>query len=506
MTRAAEADRVPEASRNELLRLVDWRFLLAGSEAPRTLDLASGPTSAAVRLAFHVLPPGTGGADLAVIGAPTRAGLGSALAGLRRGGHVAALRRLPRPGGAGAARSRLVRGGFRGVRLYWPGPVPQRPAQFWLPLDSPAAREHLLAQRPPRSAAQSLLRPLWRGAARAGALAPVWALAAAAEADHGAGDDLEGLLPRSADWLLLTGGGRSINKVVALGFPGGPDPQVALKFARLPESEPGLEREAAVLGRLAAERPRLAGVPRLLASGRRSGRLALAESAIAGRPLLDELTAETFEQHALRLTDWLIDLAGEAPPREPAAWRQRLVADPLEDLERRFGDALPRGAIEAAGRRLEGLGDLPLVPEHRDCSPWNVVLTEGGAPALLDWESAEPLGLPGLDLVYFLANAAFVLDGALESGRTRESYSRLLDPATPQGAVATACMQRYSAAIGVDARDLGRLRALCWVVHCRSDYAHLEMEAAGAPRREVLRGAVFAGLLEEELRRAQEGP
>jgi hypothetical protein len=131
-----------------------------------------------------------------------------------------------------------------------------------------------------------------------------------------------------------------------------------------------------------------------------------------------------------------------------------------------------------------------------------VLLTASGDPVLLDWESAEPAGLPGLDLVYFLANCAFVLDGALESGRTRETYARLLDPGTPHGRVAAAAIAEYSGALGISAADFRRLRLLTWVVHSRSDYRHLELESRGAPSAEALRGSTFLGLVEEELRRS----
>ena len=108
------------------------------------------------------------------------------------------------------------------------------------------------------------------------------------------------------------------------------------------------------------------------------------------------------------------------------------------------------GTIERAREALGPLGDLPIVCEQRDCSPWNIVIGSDGSPALLDWESAEPDGLPGLDLVYFLANSAFVLDGALDSGTTRESYAALLAPDSPHGRVAAESLATYAAAVGLD--------------------------------------------------------
>jgi Phosphotransferase enzyme family len=214
------------------------------------------------------------------------------------------------------------------------------------------------------------------------------------------------------------------------------------------------------------------------------------------------LTPTTFADLAQRVTLWLLELAEGAPIRPRDEWWARLVGEPLEQLEREFGPAIGQDAIRHARRLLDDLGDMPQVPEHRDCSPWNVVMTGSGSPALLDWESAEPRGLPALDLFYFLANAAFVLDKALESGNTRDSYASLLDPRTEYGRVAAACLDQYSERLGLDRSTLSRLRLLSWIVHCRSEHGHAAMEFAGIPDTGTLRRGVYAGLLEEELKRA----
>jgi glycosyltransferase involved in cell wall biosynthesis len=424
---------LPESRRNPLLRREDWRFLLPDAE-----------------LLAHW--------------------------------------RLPRPGGARRARRRAEAAGYTDVRVYWAGPLPHRQPQFWLPIEIEAATDHLLASRAPRSATGWVLRHFWGTLRSAGLLAPIYVVGR-----RPGGPDEEGIpLSPSCPLLLLTTGHRSINKAVGLAFePGATQPAKAVKFARVPEAEPGLEREVTVLAQLHEERPALAGIPSLVGEGSRNGRLAVVQEAVAGESLLDALRPESFEAMAMAVTRTLIELAKDRP--RSLDWRQRLVAEPLEWFERHFEPTVRS--------LLDGLGDLPGACEHRDCSPWNVLLTPAGDPVLLDWESAEPAGLPGLDLVYFLANCAFVLDKALESGRTRETYARLLDPATPNGRVAAAAIAEYTSALGISAADFRRLRLLTWVVHSRSDYRHLELESRSKPSAEALRGSVFLGLVEEELRR-----
>jgi hypothetical protein len=438
--RALSADEaLPEARRNPMLRRQDWRFAVAGAELVESW-------------------------------------------------------RLPWPGRAARSRRRAEAAGFRDVRVYWAGPLPHRLPQFWLPVESDEAAEYLLAERGADTAGEKLLHSLWRLVRRAGLLAPLYVVG---RREVAAGEDVE--LPPAAQLLLLTGGHRSINKVVGLAFERGEaKPSAAVKFARVPEAEPGLEREARVLRRLGEERPDFDGAPRLQSKGQRGGRLAVVADVVEGRSLLDQLRPENFEETAMRMTGLLIELARTEVPG--AEWRRRLVAEPLAQFESQFGTVVGEATLASIRAALLGLGELPPAPEHRDCSPWNVVIAPGGDPVLLDWESAEPDGLPALDLFYFLVNCAFVLDHAFESGSTRESYARLLDPDSDYGRIAQRAVTEYATALRISPADFRRLRLLCWIVHSRSDYRHAQLATGGTPRPEDLRKGMFLGLVEEELR------
>ena len=502
MAGAPAPEQLPEPQLNELLRRADWRFLLRGAGVPWIADMTSGRDSSAIALVAAKGEPPPNEADVAAIGFPSRLALRAALDAARAGGEVVCLWRVPRLFGSSRAAGRLRKAGLTDVRVFWPGPVPQRSPQFWLSLDSPEATAHLLAQRPAGSVPQRTLRLLWRACARAGLLAPLCAIGRIPGGEEEPADDeIDATFPAGGGQLLLTGGHRSINKAVGLPFAGGAGaPAAVVKFARVAAADEALAREAATLRLVERDRPGVTRVPRLLAESKRAGRHALAESAVHGEPLIAALSPDNFEQLAARVGEWLVNLSG-GPDRSREEWWPRLVRAPLERFEQNFGEVIAAGSLARLREQLAAIGDLPEACEHRDCSPWNVVLDAGDAPGLHDWESAEPHGLPGLDLAYFLANCAFVLDDALEFGRTRKSYERLLDAGTSHGAIAAACAEHHCARVGISIEDYARLRLLCWVIHSASDHRHLSMAAAGPPSHEALRSSSFLGLLEAELGR-----
>ena len=476
---------------NDLLRQVDWRFLLRQREAPRTLDLTDGTLAEALRLVGPAVSSSDAEADLAVMGFPTRRRLEAAQRGLRPGGAVVCLWKAPRPGRVRRARARLRQAGLVDVGFYRTGPQPGE-TELWLPLDAPEIAERVLAERPPRSPREAIERRAWR------ALAPVCAIAwLPCEEDEGGDDGL----PDPDAWVLLTGGAESDAKVVGLPFSSGQaDTSVVAKFARVAKSDAALEREATVLRELEHERPDLTGIPRIRASGRRAGQVAIVQDAIEGKALNAAMNPAELAAVAPDVTQWLIALAGDPAPQPPSAWARRLVDEPLDELERDFAELNPTGFAARARQALANLGDLPLICEHRDFGPWNVVTGTGGGPAAIDWEDAEPSGLPGLDLVYFLASCAFAIEGTGgEVDSARESNRRLLDPGTELGGVAVACLAEYRAALGIGENDFRRLRLLCWVVQALIACRRL----AGATRGSVPAAAdaeLFLRLADDELR------
>jgi hypothetical protein len=508
---------------NAVLRRADWRFLAGMPEPQRAYCAPAGPLRDAVRAVAGRLveEPARGECDLVVLRSAGRRRLERACAALGAGGALYVERWRPSPGGAATLRKRLQAAGLEQVACYWPWPPPRRETPIvWLPIDAPEAIRWFLDTRPRPSRWLARIgaagrRSLWRSLWRLGLLAPICAVARKPPslgeagvgplADERPAADPDGSLPailaaQRGPWglddsgedpacLLITAGRSPGNKLVALTFnSGSSEPQVAVKLPRVQEAEAALEREASVLEAVHAERAQ-PGIPRVVARATIAGRIALAESVVTGQPLLDMLRRDTHRRLCLKATDFLADLATEAPQRRSTAWRENIAEGALQ--------ALAPPERQRASPVLARLGPLPEVLEQRDCSPWNVLVQRDGSLALLDWESAEERGLPGLDLLYFLTYAAIFVDGTMHTGGELDSYRRILTPTTPTGGVYAECTAAYAERVGFDRSMLQPLRLLCWLVHARSAQLRAQTATMGAPQD----GSLFLELARHEFAR-----
>jgi Phosphotransferase enzyme family len=499
---------IPEEVLNWLVRRADWRFLLPNPRPGKSVSFASGLLGEAVGLISECLVDAgvdpQGDCDLAVAIDPDNTTLRAAWARLCPGGSCYTEWYSPLTGGLKRIRRRLEAAGFTDVVCYWcwPRPFLSR-AQHWLPLEAPGALRHFLHKRAPaRNPVHRILRAAWLVAFRAGLSVPLGAIARKpASLTAGRQRRTAGRM-RSADrrplqpsgtipdylrstirthwqsWglgpppdnfssLMLTGGGRSWSKVVLLVFAEpNPYPQMVIKLPRVPGAASGLTTEATALRAIQSRRPGgVSGVPEVLFCQEHAGLLTVGETVVAGQPVSTQVRRSNFRDLALKATDWLSELAGHSEVCSPALWWDRLVEPVLAEFGEVLGPSGDRGMLRETRDRLSTLGALPLVCEHRDFSPWNLLVTPDGQLGVVDWDSAELQGLPAQDLIYFLTLLAFHLHGAWN----RESYRATRDPSTFTGSVLSECVARYACRTGLDAAAIGPLRLFAWVRHALWD-------------------------------------
>jgi len=240
------------------------------------------------------------------------------------------------------------------------------------------------------------------------------------------------------------------------------------------------------------------GVPRVRFRHALHGRPVIGESALVGTPIAALLTAREYPRLAGRVTDWLYALAQPAlaEPRE-TAW-ESLLSPTLDRFATEFGPVLDPAGVRRAREMLGGLGALPVVCEQRDCSPWNVFEGPEGI-VVLDWESAEPRGLPAMDLVYFATHAAYYLERAWNTGRYEAAHAAAWSRDTSIGRANHASAERYFDRLELDLALLRPIRIFAWMLHAHSDWVHLRDDAGGPPTADRLATSRFFRLYKAEL-------
>ncbi|HEY3228585.1 MAG TPA: aminoglycoside phosphotransferase family protein, partial [Roseiflexaceae bacterium] len=219
--------------------------------------------------------------------------------------------------------------------------------------------------------------------------------------------------------VVLTPRFRASSHVVFLVLAEGkPDPVMVAKVPRLAGASASIEREVANLRAVQAARAGgFNSIPRVVTFEEYLGRPILIQTALVGRPMDRATVRRDVVGCCDSITGWLVDVqqAVSAPAGAAADGFERLVERPL----RYFAEAFPLSAeeerlLEQTWELVMPLRDmrLPLVFEHGDLCHPNIMILKDGQPGVVDWELAEPHGLPAFDLFFFLAYAAFAVHNA----------------------------------------------------------------------------------------------
>ncbi len=241
-------------------------------------------------------------------------------------------------------------------------------------------------------------------------------------------------------WLYTPGRSDALSRSVFHLFePGAAKPHAVLKFARTPGYTAPFDRDARALALVAAAGGSVAAhAPRLVGRGEVDGLAVSVESAAPGPRLLSYLTsnARLADRRAalLRVARWTVDVGRET------ARDGRVFA-------------------------------------HNDLGPWNV-LVDGRDHVAVDWESADPAGLPLNDLTYVLFHGLANL-----AGRTPgpEFFRDLFGGSLADSRLVFDLVTEYAAATGLPDSAIGHVVTESWRRHGGSQIARGAALAAHAP-------------------------
>ena len=309
---------------------------------------------------------------------------------------------------------------------------------------------------------------------------------------------------RPAGSIVLTPRYPDSRHVVVLLLDRAGRPRLVGKVVRAPADPSTLDREAAVLTAVGTDRPAegARSVPRLLALEWVQGHRLLLQTAVEGTTLT-HATARRRPEHWWHLVDrWLTTLPRQPADAVPPSWLEHyLGADVTLARNTLAGAGALTGALEhtfdrtvEAVERLQSAAPFVVV-EHGDLSHPNLMVGPAGVGAV-DWETGDPVGLPGVDAATFLAFLEF--SRARVHGTTGEVgiYRRTLLSHDGSG---RRHLSRHLDDVGVGTARIDDVLATTWAKAALSAFGRLltgpDRHSAAARRRATdrfLTGRPFA--------------
>jgi hypothetical protein len=269
-------------------------------------------------------------------------------------------------------------------------------------------------------------------------------------------------------WALAAPGDYPSQKVLFFLFGAeGDAPQSVVKITRDASLNPRLENEWRALTLL-----RDGGIgtddtlPRPQFFGLHAGLAVLGESAIDGQRFRDRTRATAECPYARAAVEWLLGL-GAATAAAPAGAPDGLSK--VEALFDRFSQVYRLDPEEEDFLRVrvaalaQSRDALPHVFQHGDPGPWNVLITPDGRPAFLDWEAAEPHGMPLWDLFHFLRSYGLLVSRAAGTRDALTSFAEQYLERSALSLLLTDATRRFCDRTGLAADLVEPLFYVCWI-------------------------------------------
>ena len=217
-----------------------------------------------------------------------------------------------------------------------------------------------------------------------------------------------GVSLRDYRWGLSARGKYSSRKVLFFLFEGESEaPRYIVKMTRASNFNARLENEYRALALLQEKGVGdAATLPRPVFIGHHAGLAIVGETIVEGVPFRKRTKATADCPYGVAAANWLTELGATtadptlATPAEAAARLRQLFADFVNIY--RLTPAQHAFLERHINTIANSEAPFPLVFQHGDPGTWNIMVTPNDQVAFLDWEAAEPKGMPLWDLFYFL--------------------------------------------------------------------------------------------------------
>lgn len=241
-----------------------------------------------------------------------------------------------------------------------------------------------------------------------------------------------------------------------------------VKMVRDPIFNPRLENECRALTLLHEKGiGARKSVPQMAFFGYHNELAVVGETIVDGVPFRQRSKATPDCPYALAAIDWLTDLGWATA--DPGMATVGQVAGVLDTLFERFMQIYQLSpahydflAGQIAAIRYNKIA-FPLVFQHGDPGTWNAMVTHEGCVSFLDWEAAEPAGLPLWDLFYFLRSHAMGIARANGIRDRLAGFRQLFLDESPFSRLVVESTERYCQEINLSKELVEPLFYTCWM-------------------------------------------
>jgi Ser/Thr protein kinase RdoA (MazF antagonist)/SAM-dependent methyltransferase len=282
-------------------------------------------------------------------------------------------------------------------------------------------------------------------------------------------------------WALAAPGDYASQKIVVYLLDAEGRPAYVAKLTRGREWNERLENERRALTLLDAASVAEPGTRPLLAfHGTAAGLAVVGETAVDGTPFTTRSAWTATCPHGRAAVAWLRELARATADSDVA--KPAEVAEALDDLADRFVSVYASPAREEAFLREQidrfrrSTRPFPVVLQHGDPGPWNLLATASGGVAFLDWEAAEPNGLPLWDLFYFLRSYGMAASRSAGRRDPTASFAEHYVTPSPLADVLTETIAGACSEIGLDPALVEPLFYTCWMHRALKEATRLRPE------------------------------